>query len=317
MNHQTFFMGTRKLFLGTIPSCGDRDGASLAHPWRIAARMWRSRGAAFRTIGNMTTKIGIHGAAGRMGRAIIGAALERDDCAIGAALVRPGSAREGEQLARQFGEHAPDLEYAAALDPDAKLDVMIDFSCCAAFDAALALALDRRVALVTGTTGLTPAQSIALKDAGGRIPVLWAANFSLGVALLRRLAATAAAALGEEFDVEIVEAHHRNKQDAPSGTALVLGRAVADARRRSLEDVARYARHGQTGARASGEIGFAVIRAADIVGEHTVLFAAPGERIELTHRASSRDVFAHGAVRAAIWLAKQEPGVYDIADVLG
>ena len=264
----------------------------------------------------MTTTIGIHGAAGRMGRAIIRAALTRNDCAIGAALVRPGSPRAGDQLAKQFGDGAPDLEFAAALDPDANLDVLIDFSCCDAFDAALALALERRVAFVTGTTGLSPAQTIALKDAGAKIPVLWAANFSLGVALLRRLAAAAAAALDESFDCEIVEAHHRNKQDAPSGTALVLGRAVADARRRSLEDVARYTRQGQTGARATGEIGFAVIRAADIVGEHTVIFAAPGERIELTHRASSREVFAHGAVRSAIWLARQEPGFYDIADVV-
>jgi 4-hydroxy-tetrahydrodipicolinate reductase len=169
---------------------------------------------------------------------------------------------------------------------------------------------------VTGTTGLSDAQQAALAQAAATIPVLWAANFSLGVALLRKLAAQAAATLGEEFDVEIVEAHHRHKQDAPSGTALALGRTIADARRRSLGDVARYARHGLVGPRTPGEIGFAVVRAADIVGEHTVLFAAPGERLELTHRAGSRDVFALGALRAALWLAGRPAGAYDIADVL-
>jgi 4-hydroxy-tetrahydrodipicolinate reductase len=265
----------------------------------------------------MTTRIAIYGAAGRMGQALIRAALERRDCAVTAALVRPDSEWAGEALSKLFGKDAPDLEFTAALDPDAKAEVLVDFTGPAAFSGALALAVERRMALVTGTTGLSEAQTDALGQAAATIPVLWAANFSLGIALLRRLAAAAAAALDEDFDIEIIEAHHRYKQDAPSGTALALGRAVADARRRALEDVARYTRHGNVGPRASGEIGFSVIRAADLVGEHTVLFAAPGERIELTHRAGSRLVFANGALRTALWLAHQEPGFYDIADVLG
>jgi 4-hydroxy-tetrahydrodipicolinate reductase len=262
-------------------------------------------------------RIALHGAGGRMGRAVLRAALKDKSCDVCAALVRSDSELAGEPLAKVFGRDAPDLEFSAALDPDAQPDVIVDFTGPRAFDDALAMARGRGLPLVSGTTGLSDDQRLAVADAARLIPMLWSANFSLGVALLRKLTAMAATVLPADFDAEIVETHHRFKQDAPSGTALALGRAIADARRVRLEDVAKYSRHGQVGLRKPGEIGFAAVRAADIVGEHTVLFAAPGERIELTHRAGSRAVFAHGAIRAAIWLARQRPGNYDLADVLG
>lgn len=262
-------------------------------------------------------RIALHGAGGRMGRAVLRAALKDRACEVCAALVRSDSELAGEPLSRVFGRDAPDLEFTAALDPDANPDVIVDFTGPRAFDDALAMARGRSLPLVSGTTGLSDDQRLTLADAARYIPLIWSANFSLGVALLRKLTSMSATVLPIEFDAEIVETHHRFKQDAPSGTALALGRAIADARRMRLEDVARYTRHGQVGTRATGEIGFSSLRAADIVGEHTVLFAAPGERIELTHRAGSRAVFAHGALRAAAWLARQRPGSYDLADVLG
>jgi len=259
----------------------------------------------------------VHGAAGRMGQSVLRAAMDREDCEVCAALAPSHSTLIGEPLAQVYGKGAPDIEFTAQLDPDLLPDALIDFTGARAFDTALALAVGRRIPFVSGTTGLSDDQRLALADAGRSIPVLWAANFSLGVALLRRMTALAATVLPAEFDAEIIEAHHKFKQDSPSGTALALGRAIAQARRVDFDAVARYGRAGVTAQRRDGEIGFSVVRAADIVGEHTVLFAAPGERIELTHRAGSRAVFAHGAVRAAIWLARQRPGTYDITDVLG
>lgn len=245
------------------------------------------------------------------------AAFDREDCVIVAALTRADSALVGEQVSSVFGAAAPDLEFSAALDPDCGVQALIDFSGPRAFDTALALALERRVAFVSGTTGLSDEQRARLIDAARVIPVLWAANFSLGVALLQRLVAQAAAALPADFDIEIAEAHHRHKQDAPSGTALVLGRTAAQARGQIFDEVAMLARQGQVGPRRPGEIGFSVVRGGDIVGEHTVSFIALGERLELTHRAGSRAVFAQGALHAANWLARQSPGRYELADMLG
>lgn len=262
-------------------------------------------------------RLAVHGATGRMGIEVLRAARQRSDCTIAAALVRAASAWAGEPLSMVLGGDAPDIDLVATLDPDTSVDAIIDFSTPDALATPLAMALERGCALVCGTTGLSGAQMDELKDAAGRIPILWSANFSLGVALLKRMAAMAAAQLGPDFDAEILEVHHRHKKDAPSGTALALGRAIADARRQAFEDVARYTREGVGQARSRNEIGFAVMRAADVVGEHTVMFASEGERLELTHRANSRSVFACGAVRSAIWLARQRPGWYDIADVLG
>ena len=193
---------------------------------------------------------------------------------------------------------------------------MVDFSSPSAFDAALALALQRRVALVSGTTGLSPLQSAALRQAAQRIPVLWASNFSLGVALLLRFSRMAARVL-PDWDCEIVEMHHRRKVDAPSGTALSLGEAVAEGRDVVLQAVAAHGRSGQAGARPAGEIGFHALRGGGVVGDHTVVFASEDERVELTHRAANRDLFARGALHAALRLARAEPGWYSMDDVLG
>lgn len=262
------------------------------------------------------TRIAIYGATGHMGQALVRAALKSNDVQIVAALVRADSDLVGDAMSDMFGHQAPDVAFSAALDPYANTQVLVDFTGARAFDSALALATSRQLPFLSGTTGLSDAQHEQLRQAAASIPVLWSANFSMGVALLKRLTALAAAALGPEFDAEILEIHHRFKQDAPSGTALALGRAIAEARGHRFEDRARYTREGQVGQRGKGEIGFAVQRAADVVGEHSVLFAAPGERIELVHRAGSRAVFATGALRAAKWLAAKPPGRYDVVDVL-
>ena len=196
-----------------------------------------------------------------------------------------------------------------------QLDVVIDFSTPAGFDAALAHCEAHGVALVAGTTGIAAAQRERCAAAAARIPVLYAANFSLGIAVLTRLLREAAAAL-PDWDLEIIEAHHARKVDAPSGTALALGRAAAAARGQGFDEVADFARHGHTGARKSGAIGFASIRAGEIVGEHTALLATRDERVELTHRACDNTIFARGALHAAAWLADKPPGAYSLDDVL-
>lgn len=196
-----------------------------------------------------------------------------------------------------------------------KLGVVVDFSTPAGFDSALAHCHAHRIALVCGTTGLGAGQRARLQEAACDIPVLYAANFSLGIAVLTRLLRDAASAL-PDWDLEIIEAHHAHKVDAPSGTALALGRAAASARGQDFDAVAGFARHGHTGARAQGAIGFASIRAGEIVGEHTALLAAKDERIELTHRACDSTIFARGALHAAAWLAGKPAGAHSLDDVL-
>lgn len=251
-----------------------------------------------------------------MGQAILRTLLERDDVRLLAALVRPGSTLAGTPLSRMFGAGAGDLHYTTTLPAAVAPDVLIDFSAADAFDDALALAVARKIAFVSGTTGLDARQRVALDQAAASIPVLWSANFSLGVALLSRLVAETARAL-PDWDCEISEAHHRAKKDAPSGTALALGRAVAGARGQDFDAVAQTSRATGQAARAPASIGFAVTRAGDIVGEHTVLFAAAGERIELTHRATDRMIFARGAAAAAAWIHGQPAGCHALVDVLG
>ncbi len=254
--------------------------------------------------------VAVHGAAGRMGQAVLRALDARPDLELVAALVRPGGA---DAVRTRAAVAAP---YCERLPADTHAAVLIDFSIAAAFDAALALALARGLAFVSGTTGLDAGQRAALERAAGAVPVLWSANFSLGVALLSRLAALAARAL-PDWDCEIAEIHHARKRDAPSGTALALGREVAAARGVDFDAVAKRSRDADDAPRASGEIGFASLRAGDVVGEHTVLFATAGERVELVHRATDRAVFARCAVAAAHWLAGREPGLYTLADLLG
>ena len=237
-------------------------------------------------------RLAICGASGRMGRALQD--LLRDEARY--------------ELAARVD--SPD-EWQRAPE----LDVVIDFSTPAGFDAALAHCRQHHVALVSGTTGLDAKQRAALDSAAHEIPVLHAANFSLGVAVLTRVLREAAAAL-PDWDLEIIEAHHARKVDAPSGTALALGRAAATARGQDFDTVAVRARDGRVGSRQEGAIGFASIRAGDIVGEHSAVLATTGERLELAHRATDRTIFARGALAAAAWLVGRPPGAYSLDDVL-
>ena len=248
---------------------------------------------------NPIVPIAVYGAAGRMGHAVLRLALEDPRFDVVAAIVKSGSAHAGKRVDEAPGDGADDLVYSTNLDASAAPAVLVDFSFADAFDAALAIARARRIAFVSGTTGLSSQQHAALRDAASTISVLWSANFSIGVAVLERLAREAARALSD-WDCAITEAHHRRKKDAPSGTALTLGRAVAEAR-----DI------------DASTIGLASVRAGDIVGEHTVLFAGDGERIELTHRATDRTIFARGALRAAAWIASQQAGSYTLGDMIG
>lgn len=257
----------------------------------------------------------VYGSSGRMGQAVVRAILESDKARLACALVRPGSGLADEPLDRVFGALPRDVDFSTSLDPDVPCDVLVDFSGPHAFDAALALAVQRRAAFVSGTTGLRDEQLSALDRAAQAIPVLWAANFSLGVATLLRAARRIGTAL-PDWDCEILEMHHGRKHDAPSGTALALGQAVAEGRGTTLPERAVFARIDRTGPRQPGEIGFAVLRGGDVAGEHTVMFCTIGERIEITHRAASRDIFARGALAAAVWIAHRAPRRYAIDEVL-
>jgi 4-hydroxy-tetrahydrodipicolinate reductase len=262
-----------------------------------------------------STRIVIMGAAGRMGRALLRAAASHNGVEVVAALVRPGSNLDGEPLGNGLIRRGDSLEFSSALDPDIDAEVLLDFSSPSGMLSAMALARARGLAFVSGTTGLANEHLAALRQVSLEIPVLWAASFSLGIALLKRLAVEAARAAGPDFDIEIIEAHHRHKIDAPSGTALALGRALAEARGQNFDQVARFGRERVGGKRGKEEIGFSSIRGGDIVGEHTVMIAGEGERLELTHRAGTRAVFVAGALRCAHWVSKQPAGFYDIGDV--
>lgn len=258
----------------------------------------------------------VHGAAGRLGQAILRAACERGDVRLAAALVRNGSELDGTPLSHVLGPGAPVLAYAGRLEAAPTGGVLIDVSGAAGFDAALALARENGLAFVSGSTGLDATRQAALRDAANTLPVLWTSNFSLGAAVLARLVGEAARALAG-FDCEIVETHHRHKRDAPSGTALALGHAVASARGGTLDVTAVYDRHGVDAPRAPGSIGFAVVRGGDVVGEHAVRLLGDGESLELSHRATDRAIFARGALAAAVWLAGRAPRLYAMDDVIG
>ena len=263
---------------------------------------------------NPVVPIAIYGAAGRMGQAMLRLALEDSRFAVVAAIVKADSASAGTLVDETLGRGAMDLVYSIRLETATAPAVLVDFSFADAFDNALAIARARRIAFVSGTTGLSERQQAALRDAAAAIPVLWSANFSIGVAVLGRLVREAARALSD-WDCEIAEAHHRHKKDAPSGTALTLGRAVAEARGVEFERVANL--RERDAMRDASTIGFASVRAGDIVGEHTVLFAGEGERVELTHRATDRTIFARGALRAAAWIANRPASLYTLDDVIG
>lgn len=263
-------------------------------------------------------KIAITGVSGRMGRQI--ATLVRDDgrAALAAALERPGHVWIGKDLGTAYDGAAWGVAVQADLDTAlAGVDAVIDFTTPAASVACAEAAARAGCAHVIGTTGFADADLVSLADAARHIAVVRAGNMSLGVNLLVGLTRQVAATLGADFDIEITEAHHRHKADAPSGTALMLGEAAAAGRGVTLSDVADRSRDGITGPRRPGAIGFSVVRGGDIVGEHEVLFAGAGERIALRHVASDRSVFARGALAAALWAAGQPAGAYDMSDVLG
>ena len=251
-------------------------------------------------------KIALTGAGGRMGRTLI-EAIEADGAlTLAAALEVEGSPAVGQELGKIRVTSNVDAAVSAA-------DVLIDFT---RPEGTLANLKHAR-AMVIGTTGFSNTQKKAIAEAARRIPIVMAANFAVGVNAAYKLAETAARILGDGYDVEILEAHHRHKVDAPSGTALKLGEVVAQALNRKLPDVARHGRQGETGERPEKQIGFHAIRGGDIVGEHTVLFAGLGERVEITVRSQSRMTYAVGALRAAKWLRGKPPALYDMFDVLG
>ena len=263
-------------------------------------------------------KVGVVGCAGRMGRMNLAAIAASDSCEVAAASEHPDSKWIGHDLGALIGEGPFGITVESNLDAVfAKSDVVIDFTLPAPSMQHVAAAVRHRTALVLGTTGLSADQQAEVETAAASAPILQAANMSLGVNLLIELVTQAAAAMDPDYDIEVLEMHHRHKVDAPSGTALALGQAAAAGRAVDLEAVSQRVRDGHTGERRRGDIGFATLRGGDVAGEHSVIFAGAGERIELTHRATSREVFVRGAVRAATWLAGRPAGLYSMKDVLG
>lgn len=263
------------------------------------------------------TAVGVLGANGRMGRQLIAAVAADNNATLGAATVREGSSLLDLDAGVAVGIDAQHVNLATLASIDKSLDVLIDFTLPDAIETHLAWCQRTQTALVIGTTGYSEAQLNAIEQAAKHIPIIMAANYSVGVNLLIKLAQQTAKVMGDSADIEIIETHHRHKVDAPSGTALALGQGIADTLGRDLDTDAVYGREGHTGERAQSTIGFATVRGGDVVGDHTVLFADIGERIELTHKASSRMTFAQGAVRAAHWVCQQPPGLYSMFDVLG
>ncbi len=262
-------------------------------------------------------EIAVLGANGRMGQAVIRLLAGHPTLRLRAALTERGHPGLGGDVGTLAGLPALGVHLSDDLGELARCRVAIDFSVPAATGAHLAACQAAGCGLVLGTTGLDAAQSAAVDAAARHIPVIYSRNMSLGVAVLTELATTAARLLGPDFDVEITEAHHRDKKDAPSGTALQLGEAVASARGAVLDEVAIHARHGLGPARPRGAIGFASIRGGAIVGEHAVIYAGDEEVLTLSHHASDRALFARGAIRAAAWLCGRKPARYTLRDVLG
>jgi 4-hydroxy-tetrahydrodipicolinate reductase len=250
-------------------------------------------------------RVAIAGASGRMGLALLEAAVATEGVALGAAV---------DIAASTWGGVSIGTDVASALENS---DVLVDFTRPAGTLAHLRVVSAARRAIVIGTTGFEPAQLNEIRAFAREIPIVMAPNMSVGVNVAMRLVEMAARSLGPDYDVEVFEMHHRKKVDAPSGTALKLGEVAAAARQATLEKDGVFQRYGQTGERKAGSIGFSVARGGDIVGDHTVFFAGPGERIEITHRSSSRANYAQGAMRAAKFVAGRKPGLYDMQDVLG
>jgi 4-hydroxy-tetrahydrodipicolinate reductase len=263
-------------------------------------------------------KIAVLGAAGRMGQALTRVLAETPGCTVAAGLEAKGSPAIG----RDIGEIAGIAPLGVAITDDplpvfAHVDGVLDFTMPTSTTASAALSAQSRIVHIIGTTGLSEADETKIEAAARHATIVKAGNMSMGVTLLAALTAQVARTLGPEFDIEILEMHHRHKRDAPSGTSLLLGRAAAEAREISLAERGIRAREGDVGPRREGDIGFAALRGGDVVGEHRVIFAGPGERIELAHVATDRGIFARGAVRAALWARGRAPGLYSMRDVLG
>jgi 4-hydroxy-tetrahydrodipicolinate reductase len=263
-------------------------------------------------------KIAVMGAAGRMGRELVRAVSDVQGCIVAGGIEPAGSNAIGQDLGILAGR--PPLGVTISDDPlglIAKVDAILDFTTPRATVEFAGLAANARIVHVIGTTGLSDKDEAAIRAAARHATIIKAGNMSLGVNLLVAITRKVAAALDADFDIEVVEMHHRMKVDAPSGTALMLGQAAAEGRNIALGDHAVRTRDGHTGARRRGDIGFATLRGGNVVGEHTVIFAGEGERIELTHRATDRAIFARGAVKAAMWGRGKGPGLFTMADVLG
>lgn len=266
----------------------------------------------------MALKIGIVGCAGRMGQMLVREVLSTEGCQLAGGTEGPGNPALGADVAAHASLPNCGLEIAADADAlFAAADVVIDFTLPVATQNHLELAQKHQTSLVLGTTGHDADGLAAIEAAAKNIPIVKAMNFSIGVNVLFALTEQLSGILDEDYDIEIVEMHHKHKVDAPSGTALGLGEAAAKGRGVTLADVSERGRDGITGERKKGDIGFASLRGGDVVGEHSVIFAGESERVELTHKASSRGIFSKGAVRAASWTKAQTPGLYDMLDVLG
>ena len=262
--------------------------------------------------------VGVIGAGGRMGRMLIEAVQDNPQTTLTAAIERQGSSLVGADAGEVAAVGRLDVQIVDDLQSVINdIDILIDFSLPDATEQNMQICAANNVAMVIGTTGFNEQQERVLAAASEQVAIVYAGNYSTGVNLSLKLLDMAARAFGMDADVEVIEAHHKHKIDAPSGTAYMMAEAVAEARGQNLKDVAIYGREGQTGAREAGSIGIHAIRGGEIIGDHTVMFIADGEVVEITHRARARMTFAAGAVRAATWIAQQPTGQYNMQDVLG
>ncbi|MEZ8584906.1 4-hydroxy-tetrahydrodipicolinate reductase [Vibrio cyclitrophicus] len=263
-------------------------------------------------------RIAIAGAAGRMGRNLVKAAHHNSEASVGAGSERPESSLVGVDVGELCGEGRFDVALVDDLSKAIEeFDVIVDFTAPVSTLANIELCKRHGKKLIIGTTGFSEEEKQAIDAASKEMPIVMAPNYSVGVNLVFKLLEKAAKVMGDYCDVEIVEAHHRHKVDAPSGTAIGMGEAIAGVMGNELNDVAVWSREGITGERTKDEIGFATIRAGDIIGEHTAMFADIGERVEITHKATDRMTFANGAIKAAVWLNDKPAGFYTMTDVLG
>lgn len=264
------------------------------------------------------TKIIVCGATGRMGSRITALSREYEGLKLVGAIEKKGHESIGKDIGIVIGIGETGIPLSDDLQESIdRADVIIDFTSISSTLNHVKIAREEEKAMVIGTTGFSKEQLEPIREASRDIPIVMAPNMSVGVNLLLKVLKDISIVLGDDYDIEIIEAHHRLKKDAPSGTAMKMAQVIAEAIGRNLDDVAVYSRKGLIGERTKNEIGIQTIRAGDIVGEHTVLFGGLGERIEITHKASSRDTFARGALKAALWISGRKPGLYDMQDVLG